>query len=305
MCQWVGAGGSAFVALVVGYVVVQGAGRLGLRHDQSSASGLMAGALALLVTADLLVPGWGDWWAGRPMLAATVTGGLVLGLTVLFVDAAIEVRRAKAVGRVLSGPLRQLVFTALLGDLSTARSSLAAVQPPRQVLGDLSIRWGEQDELQKGLDALVAAAEDFRSSVADIRSDLLAGGEQMHELYQACWEAGPAAQYAEHAVGRLRAEHTAVDDSLLRLGSSQDDARIGYIAWLWNEVGRSYNGLAKVVQAFVQEVEELAAREDREVPSLRILAPEPLDGFPDPTHMYYLGPATTPGDTGPAPQPSG
>ena len=125
MSTWAGVALSVGIALVVG-LVVHHYGLKQLAYEHSVAGGVTAGALTLLAAGDLFVEASREFWTQRPMLAATVTGGLMLGFTVLVVDGVINSRRAREMRKVLVGPVADLLWRSLLGELSTARDALAS-----------------------------------------------------------------------------------------------------------------------------------------------------------------------------------
>jgi hypothetical protein len=64
-------------------------------------SGVAGLPLVVLAASDALSSDVGRFWTERPMFAAIVSGGLLLLLTVLVVDALLETRRARGTRRVL------------------------------------------------------------------------------------------------------------------------------------------------------------------------------------------------------------
>src|SRR5687768_10539144 len=113
-----------FIAFVIVGVL---ASRGGLRHHEAMLGGGFAGILVALAMGDLLIDDLREWWTRRPMLSATVGGALLLGLTVLFIDAIVERTRAREVRRTLAHPVVHLLNVAGTYDLHAARENIQAV----------------------------------------------------------------------------------------------------------------------------------------------------------------------------------
>lgn len=144
----VGAGFAA-VLIVVAVLIVIGA-RAHVRF-RSWATGIGAACIGLLIglsAADLLITGLGRWWANRPIAAATVTGLLLLAVTVLVVQALLdnlEARRFAPGGRAAVREIPDIAdrkgylgkgLAAVYDEMAAART---AGEPPGEVF---RYRWG-------------------------------------------------------------------------------------------------------------------------------------------------------------------
>jgi hypothetical protein len=84
------------IAIPIGSAIVCGAGlrylgnAAGAGRKRTIAGALAGGVLVGLVVADFTIDGAGDWWARHPTASATITGLLLLALTVLVIEAALE-----------------------------------------------------------------------------------------------------------------------------------------------------------------------------------------------------------------------
>jgi hypothetical protein len=78
------------VGLGVAALVGVTAHRASLQSWQWVTGAALGGCLAGLAAADLLIDGAGPYWADHPMLAAGLGAVLLLGLTIVVIDAAIE-----------------------------------------------------------------------------------------------------------------------------------------------------------------------------------------------------------------------
>ena len=148
--------------------------------------------------------------------------------------------------------------------------------------------WSRQPGIEQGLSALGVSARDIGTAVTELRGDLLAGGDQMHALYRACWSVVRAAHSAQEVVAGFRASSVPVYDSFIKLGTQNVDGEIGRAEWEWNRVGRAYNVLAAALETLNSEAQEVVGDELQELRGFTIEGPGQLPGFPDPSHMYYM-----------------
>ena len=166
----VGAVLAAVAGLACFVLVTRYANGLRLGEDRAIAGGLFSGSLVALGLAHVIVDGLGPWWADHPMLAAGVSGALLLGLTVLLIDALVDRNRARQWSRTLFPPVwRQLRKLAVSG-LSQTRVDLQAA---RWLSGESPQPW--TDHTAAGLQSLSDAAQEVKAAVADIQPALLAG----------------------------------------------------------------------------------------------------------------------------------
>jgi hypothetical protein len=187
---------------------------------------------------------------GRPPDAsATVGGALLLGLTVLLVDAIVERSRARELRRTAAHPVVHLLNVAGSSELHAARENIEAVPflGPPTTNGKA---WTELPATENGLSSLELAAQKVATTVDQLRLDVLAGGADLFGVYEAALESAARAKRALNAVSEYRANVRPEDTAILRSGPpfGESEKRVEYVEWLWNEVGRAYNGLASSLQ---------------------------------------------------------
>ena len=188
-------GAAVAIGCLAFVVVVWLARRGGLRAHEAKLGGAFAGVLVALAAGDLFIDDLRDWWADRPMLSATVGGALLLGLTVLLVDAIVERSRAREVRRTLAHPVVHLLNVAGSGDLHAARQNIQAVpfldRPERPAMA-----WTELPETENGLSGLELGAQQVTTTVGQLRLEFLAGGTDLLVYTKRPWRAldGPTAR---------------------------------------------------------------------------------------------------------------
>lgn len=273
------------------------------KHRRTKA--LLAVLTAFLLVADLCLPRAASFWAERPMLAAFVSAGLILGFTALFIDTELQRRREATMRVVLSKPVAKALWPALMGGLSETRAHIDSVLRPWQVAGDHDVQWSQQDGLDPALSTLSRSAREIQDAASEIRTDLLLGGPQMHHLYEACWSMVAAARSAGQVVDAFRGWPRQEYDSWIRLATPTVGDDIARAEWEWNRIGRAYNALAESVSGFDDAAKKALGAELHEKQGFTIVHPRPVEGFPAPTHMYYLGPPVAISEPQAPDQPSG
>ena len=135
----VGAGLAAALIVVAALIAVGARTHVRFRPWATGIGAACIGLLIGLSVADLVIGGLGQWWANRPVAAATVTGLLLLAVTVLVVQSLLEnleMRRFAPGGRAAVREILDMadgkgdpdqVLAGVYGTLAAAR---AAGEPP-------------------------------------------------------------------------------------------------------------------------------------------------------------------------------
>ena len=214
---------------------------LQLRNTEAFLGAAFTGVLVSLAVGDLLIKDLRGWWTERPMLAAAIAGSLLLGLTVLLVDRAVERSRSRQWRRVLAQPVSYLLDSVLLGEINEARFAIQSV--PWQTPGN---SWPSSFDTQAALDRLRFAATRISATVNQVRPELLLGGEDTAGTYKAALNTSAAAERATDCVAEFREKVTAEDGSLFLLEPLNGELakRAAYVRWLWAEVRTAYDTLA-------------------------------------------------------------
>jgi hypothetical protein len=164
--------------------------------------GAVAGAvLAGLVVADFVVSGAGTWWAEHPNAAATATGLLLLALTVLVVEAAVErVLRASEAQRWRAAAA--VAATAVLNNAVNPLQRLASELDGISNLGRVRKRsgneWPPHSVVSLRSGAPRTRAELERAVLA--AAPVLTATDDLHRLYDRALAAVEAAAAIDEAV---------------------------------------------------------------------------------------------------------
>jgi hypothetical protein len=250
-------------ALVTAGALAALCARLSLGRLRTVAAAAAAGALAALIASELLIDRIGPWWADHPMTGATVTGALLLALTVVVIEAAIdhtlraaEERRWTAAG----GAAASAILVAVA--VPVRRFGEEVMWPTAKFLGDniptLSAAvWdpSEADELSPDGTAILYGGphenlQDLVQTAVLTAAPVMTATERLHEIYAHALQASDKA-------AQLRTSTIVWRENYAQLISLRTGAGVAAREFFWDNVDCLWLSLLGEMRRF----HELAVRE--------------------------------------------
>lgn len=205
---------------------------------QVIAAAILLGALLALAATELMCAAVREWWTKRPVTAAFVTGGLLLGITALVVDAETRRRQQLRVSRVLETARTDFIrnLNTAMFDLRNALDGLVEKgtydEPPDAVRRRLERALAEEETAFKLVDELEGNFDQMGQPVALWAPTLLpfeAHSEALDAYAKAAFFIGKMWRTikAEQILIKVAGEH-GVDPGPLRTADWRGDTLAAY-----------------------------------------------------------------------------
>lgn len=232
----------AIVALVAAAALTALGRWLALGRLRTLIAALAGGALVALSAAEFMVSGSGDWWQRHPSTGAVVTGLLLLALTVLVVEAAVQ-RALKAAEEKRWRPAGQVA----------ANQLLAGIAAPIRDFQD-QIIWVMGERVENAMRSSPGEepgerARLFAEQVSDVvlrAAPVLSATEQLHAVYAHALKVAQIASELSLTIPEWEREHA---DNISVPTVASESARL---AW-WAGVGVPWQRLVEAAKAFEED----------------------------------------------------
>jgi hypothetical protein len=220
-------------AAASGAALFMAATALGGGPARRMAAAVAGGLLVGMLVAEVTVDGAGRWWAEHPTIGATVTGVLLLALTVLIVEGAVE-RSLSAADERRWAPVGRAAAEVLLDRFTEAQGMFR--QRLRECTGEVQEGSYPRALIREDADLL---HERMRSAALEA-APVLAATDGLHEIYDLAMAAVSSARGVAGAAEQWE------DSYDTPIGDHSEDARYGW----WRDIVGAWDYLRDDLTAF-------------------------------------------------------